>query len=76
MTRSDDRPAKPLLKDAGQARDVSREAKRAAALRANLARRKAQTRTRQGANELAGSPEPEMSVSPIDAAAPQPKRPS
>lgn len=47
MTRPADRPAKPLLKDAGQARAESREARRAAALRANLTRRKTQTRARQ-----------------------------
>lgn len=39
-------PARPTLKDAGQARATEREARRAAALRANLTRRKAQTRAR------------------------------
>jgi hypothetical protein len=37
----------PVLKDAGQARAAEREARRAAALRANLTRRKAQTRARE-----------------------------
>lgn len=47
MIRRDDQPAKPLLKDDGQARAASREARRAAALRANLTRRKTQSRARQ-----------------------------
>lgn len=59
MTRRDDPPAKPLLKDDGRARAESREARRAAALRANLARRKTQTRARQDADEPAGKPEPD-----------------
>ncbi len=59
MTRPDNQPAKPLLKDAGQARAESREARRAAALRANLQRRKAQTRARHDAEEPAGKPEPD-----------------
>jgi hypothetical protein len=39
----------PALGDAGQTRAAEREARRAAALRANLTRRKAQSRTRDGA---------------------------
>lgn len=54
MTRSnDDRPAKPLLKDAGQARAERREARQAAALRANLQRRKMHDRARQDEGEAA-----------------------
>lgn len=44
-----DKPApqsRPILKHAGQARAAEREARRAAALRANLTRRKVQTRAR------------------------------
>jgi hypothetical protein len=59
MTRPDEQPAQPLLKDAGRARAESREARRAAALRANLTRRKAQIRERQGAEEPAGSSQPD-----------------
>jgi hypothetical protein len=70
MTRSDDQPAKPLSKDAGQARAESREARRAAALRTNLARRKTQTRARQGADEPA---EPDEPTSPAPASGLQPK---
>ena len=40
-------PSYPVLKDTGQARAAEREARRAAALRANLTRRKAQTRARE-----------------------------
>lgn len=47
MSDPDDKPAKPLLKDAGRARAEDREARRAAALRANLMRRKAQSRARR-----------------------------
>jgi hypothetical protein len=46
MTSRDDKPAQPALGDVGQARADSREARRAAALRANLTRRKAQARAR------------------------------
>lgn len=59
MPRSDDPPAKPLLKEAGQARADSREARRAAALRANLTRRKTQTRARQDSEEPAAKPVPD-----------------
>jgi hypothetical protein len=59
MTRPDDPPVKPLLKDAGQARADSREARRAAALRANLTRRKTQTRARRDTEEPAGKAEPD-----------------
>jgi len=38
----------PALGEAGQARATEREARRAAALRANLTRRKAQSRARDG----------------------------
>lgn len=61
MTRPDDAPTKPLLKQPGQARAEGREARRAAALRANLTRRKAQIRARQGADEPADQPKPEKS---------------
>ncbi len=44
----------PIVKDAGQARAAEREARRAAALRANLTRRKAQTRARDASD----APEP------------------
>ncbi len=51
MTSRDDKPARPALGDAGQARADSREARRAAALRANLTRRKAQARARRDERE-------------------------
>lgn len=41
------KPAGPRLGEPGEARATAREARRAAALRANLSRRKSQSRTRQ-----------------------------
>jgi hypothetical protein len=49
-------PSRPILKDAGQARAAEREARRAAALRANLTRRKAQTRARDDASPAPDEP--------------------
>jgi hypothetical protein len=46
LTKVTDTPPKPLLGDAAQARATDREARRAAALRANLQRRKSQSRAR------------------------------
>jgi hypothetical protein len=44
--KPDSKPTRPSLGEAGRARAESREARRAAALRTNLARRKAQSRAR------------------------------
>lgn len=46
-----DKPAGPTLAEAGEARATAREARRAAALRANLSRRKSQSRARQSDGE-------------------------
>lgn len=52
----DDKPATPSLGEPGQARAKQRETRRAAALRANLSRRKSQSRVRQTLDpELADS---------------------
>ncbi|HEY4134060.1 MAG TPA: hypothetical protein VGO34_02495 [Alphaproteobacteria bacterium] len=47
------KPAKPALGNAAQAQAAAREARRAAALRANLQRRKGQDRARQEGEETA-----------------------
>lgn len=64
MTRSpSDKPANPVPSEAGRARsDDSREERRAAALRANLTRRKAQNRARQ--SEPGAEPSPESGAEP------------
>lgn len=57
----------PIVKDAGQARAAEREARRATALRANLTRRKAQTRAREAGDA------PETTSPAPDGHAPDPK---
>jgi hypothetical protein len=55
MDKDEAKPAGARVSDEGKARQAREEARLAAALRANLARRKQQTRARADGNEEEGS---------------------